>query len=198
MTTAASTEFLISTLRGFKAPASDAGRILDVVNKVSNHAGTSVEMLADSFKILSPMAAELGISYEELASTMAPMIEVTRSGSEAANAMKTVYSNLIKPTKEVRDMLEGELGIQLEVNGQRRLASDILKEVRQKTEDMTAADRLSVAAKIAGAEQASRFTSYSEQAQEAQSFTPWRWKPMALHRKSMKREWSQPRLPSTE
>jgi hypothetical protein len=67
MTTAASTEFLISTLRGFKAPASDAGRILDVVNKVSNHAGTSVEMLADSFKILSPMAAELGISYEELA-----------------------------------------------------------------------------------------------------------------------------------
>lgn len=83
--------------------------------------------LGEGFKILSPIAKTLGLTFEETAALLTPVVEVTRSGSESANALKTAISNLIKPTKERKELLEKELGIQLEVNGQRRNTKDVLR-----------------------------------------------------------------------
>lgn len=157
LTTQESAELLIGTLAGFQAPASQAANLLDVLNGVSNQAGASVSELGEGFKILSPIAKTLGLSFEETAALLTPVVEVTRSGSESANALKTAISNLIKPTKERKELLEEELGIQLEVNGQRRNTKDVLYDLIDATQGLDNTEKQRVATVIAGAEQMSRF-----------------------------------------
>lgn len=157
LTTQESAELLIGTLAGFQAPASEAANLLDVLNGVSNQAGASVSQLGEGFKILSPIAKTLGLSFEETAALLTPVVEVTRSGSESANALKTAISNLIKPTKERKELLEQELGIQLEVNGQRRNTKDVLYDLIDATQGLDNTEKQRVATVIAGAEQMSRF-----------------------------------------
>jgi len=157
LTTQQSSELLIGTLAGFQAPAEEAAHLLDVLNGVSNNAGVSVEQLGEGFKILSPIAKTLGLSFEETAALLTPVVEVTRSGSESANALKTAISNLIKPTKERKELLEEELGIQLEMNGKRRDTKDVLYELLDVTKDLDANEQQRVATMITGAEQMSRF-----------------------------------------
>lgn len=157
LTTQQSSELLIGTLAGFKAPASEAAHLLDVLNGVSNNAGASVEQLGEGFKILSPVAKTLGLSFEETAALLTPIVEVTRSGSESANALRTAISNLIKPTKERKQLLEEELGIQLEVNGERRDTKDVLYDLIDATQGLDNNEKQRIATVIAGAEQMSRF-----------------------------------------
>ena len=157
LTTQQSSELLIGTLAGFKAPASEAANLLDVLNAVSNNAGASVGQLGEGFKVLAPVAKTLGLTFEETASLLTPVIEVTRSGSESANALRTAISNLIKPTKERKELLEDELGIQLEIDGQRRNTKDVLYELIEATQSLDDNEKQRVATIIAGAEQMSRF-----------------------------------------
>lgn len=157
LTTQQSSELLIGTLAGFQAPASKAANLLDVLNGVSNKAGASVQQLGDGFRILAPVANTLGLSFEETAALLTPVVEVTRSGTESANALKTAISNLIKPTKERRELLVDELGIELELNGQRRDTKDVLYDLIAATQDLDDNEKQRVATVIAGAEQMSRF-----------------------------------------
>jgi len=157
LTTVQSSELLIGTLAGFKAPASDAAKLLDVLNAVSNNAGASVSQLGDGFRLLAPLANTLGLSFEETAALLTPMVEVTRSGSESANALRTAISNLIKPTKERYGLLVNELGIQLEIDGKRRDTKDVLYDLIAATKDLDNNEKQRVATIIAGAEQMSRF-----------------------------------------
>ncbi|WP_421921591.1 phage tail tape measure protein [Marinobacter salarius] len=157
LTTQQSSELLIGTLAGFQAPASRAASLLDVLNGVSNKAGASVQQLGDGFRILAPVANTLGLSFEETAALLTPVVEVTRSGAESANALKTAISNLIKPTKERKELLEDELGIQLEIDGQRRDTKEVLYDLIDATQDLDDNEKQRVATVIAGAEQMSRF-----------------------------------------
>lgn len=157
LTTQQSADLLIGTLAGFKAPAADAANLLDVLNAVSNNAGASVAQLGDGFKVLAPVAKTLGLTFEETAALLTPVVEVTRSGSESANALKTAISNLIKPTKERKELLEDELGIQLEIDGQRRNTKDVLYDLIEATQSLDDNEKQRVATVIAGAEQMSRF-----------------------------------------
>lgn len=157
LSAADSSELLIGTLAGFQAPASEAAHLLDVLNGVSNNAGVSVAQLGDGFKILSPIAKAMGLTFEETASLLTPVVEITRSGSESANTLKTAISNLIKPTKERYALLVDELGIQLEIDGQRRNTKDVLYDLIAATQDLDSNEKQRVATIIAGAEQMGRF-----------------------------------------
>lgn len=158
LTTEKSTEIITKVLKGFGAEASEAGRLMDVLNGTSNKYGVTVQQLGDGMAVIAPLAQTMGLSFEEVTALLTPMIEVTQSGTESANALKTVMSNLIKPTKEQADMLRNELGIQLEVNGQRRNAADIMKDIIERSGSMTDNQKQYTAAVLGGAEQASRFS----------------------------------------
>lgn len=157
LSTVEASELLIGTLAGFNAPASEAAHLLDVLNGVSNNAGASVSQLGEGFKVLGPVAKALGLSFEETAALLTPVVEVTRSGSESANALKTAISNLIKPTGERLDLLKDELGIQLEVDGVRRNTKDVLYDLIAATKGLDDNEKQRVATIIAGSQQMSRF-----------------------------------------
>ncbi|MBF0590287.1 MAG: phage tail tape measure protein, partial [Magnetococcales bacterium] len=60
-------EMLVASLKGFGAPATEAGRLLDILNAVSNQYATSVVELGRGMAGISPVAKTMGFSMEETA-----------------------------------------------------------------------------------------------------------------------------------
>lgn len=122
-------DLLVATLKGFDAPASKAVDLLDSMNSVSTEYATNVQELATGMAELSPIAKTMGFSMEETEGILTPVIEVFRSGSEAAVALKTTLLKLVDDTPAVQDAL-ASLGVsQKDSNGQFRTGKDILYDV---------------------------------------------------------------------
>lgn len=153
-----SSELLISVLKGFNAPVSDATRLLDGLNQVSNKFATSLGQLGLGMAGVAPIAKEMGFSFAETAALLTPIIEVFRSGTEAGIAMKT---SLIRITSGQSRVVEGlrRLGIeQQKVNGQMKTGKEILTEVMKAWSSVDASQKPVIAALLVGSRQAARFS----------------------------------------
>ena len=150
------TELIIATLKGFKAPASEAGRLTDILNTVANEYATSVTELATGMSKLSPIAAKMGFSFEETAGILTPVIEIFRSGDEAAVSLRTGLLKLIADQPKVQGALEA-LGVtQRDVNGALRSGRDILFDVAEAFQTADENDKLFLATQLVGFRQAAK------------------------------------------
>ncbi len=149
-------ELLVSTLKGFKAPASDAARLTDVLNEVSNKYATNVRELAIGMSEVSPIAKKMGFSFEETAGLLTPIIEVFRSGSESSQAFRTGLLKLLDDSVPVQNALH-DLGVsQKDANGQFRSGRDILKDVSTSFLGLEQNQKLVFATQIVGIRQAAK------------------------------------------
>lgn len=154
---AQSSELLVASLKGFQLEASEAGRIVDLLNAVSNEYATDVEQLAEGFAKLSPVAKAAGLSLEEAAGLLTPGIEVFRSGSEVANGLRTVLLRLQDDSKPVGEALDA-LGVsQYNANGQLRTARDIYFDVAAAFGKLDDSQKTYYAAQLAGMDQSAKF-----------------------------------------
>ena len=154
--TAEASELLVSALKGFKAPATEAARLIDIMNEISNKYATNLRQLAVGMAQLSPIAKIMGFSFEETASVLTPIIEVFRSGSEAGNALKIGLLRLVSDNRQVIDALH-RIGIeQTDLNGVMKSGKDILREVQQAFTGLDNELKIVVAGELAGARQAGR------------------------------------------
>ena len=62
--------------------------------------------MSKSMQPLFPLAKNLNFSYEELFGTMATLTGVTGDTSEVSTQLKAVFSNMMKPTKEMSSLME--------------------------------------------------------------------------------------------
>lgn len=62
--------------------------------------------MAKSMQPLFPLAKNLNFSYEELFGTMATLTGVTGNTSEVSTQLKAVFSNMMKPTKEMSALMK--------------------------------------------------------------------------------------------
>lgn len=153
---AQASELLVSALKGFGAPASEASRLIDLLNGVSNEYATDVEQLGIGMAKLSPVASTMGLSFEETAGILTPVIEVFRSGDEAATALKTGLLKLIDDSKPVKDGLAA-LGVsQTDLNGNLRSGKDILYDVMKAFEGLSEEEKLYRTQQIVGIDQAAK------------------------------------------
>lgn len=149
-------EILIAALKGFQEPASEAARLIDILNEVSNNYATDVEQLGIGMSTLSPIARTMGFSMEETAGVLTPIIEIFRSGSEAAIALKTGLLRLVDDSKPVREAL-ASIGVsQTDANGALRSGKDILYDVSQAFTTLDTNQKLFVAQQLVGIQQAGR------------------------------------------
>lgn len=154
---AESSAYLVSILKGFQAPASEAGKAVDILNEVGNRYATNVKELAVGMASLSPIAKQMGFSMEETAGLLTPAIEVYRSGSEAADALKTSLQQLSANTTSVKTAL-ASIGVsQTDLNGQLRSGKDIFLDVARAMIGLTDAQKSYVTQQLVGIEQAGRF-----------------------------------------
>jgi TP901 family phage tail tape measure protein len=149
-------ELLVSTLKGFDAPASEAARLTDVLNEVSNRYATNLKELAIGMAEVSPIARIMGFTFEETAGLLTPIIEVFRSGTESSQAFRTGLLKLLDDAVPVTNALR-DLGVdQKELNGSMRSGKDILGDVSQAFVGLEENQKLVFATQIVGIRQAAK------------------------------------------
>ena len=153
---ARSTEIIIASLKGFNAPASEAGRLTDILNSVSNEYATSVVELGTGLSKLAPIARLSNLSFEETAAVLTPVIEVFRSGDEAAIALKKGLLALVSDQAPVRAALESIGVAQKDANGALRSGKDIIFDVAEAFKTTEENQKLFLASELVGIQQAGR------------------------------------------
>jgi len=144
---------VIRTLNGFQAPASESGRLIDVLNNAANNFATSFGELGEGMARISPITKQLGFSFEETAGLLVPVIEVFGSGSEAANGLRTSLLKLGSDSKPVVDALES-IGID---TSELVTAKDRLQALQEIYPALTDVQQTFISQEIAGIEQAAKF-----------------------------------------
>lgn len=76
-----------------------------VLNMVENQTGASLHDLIDGFSRAAGVARSAGVDVRHLAAMMAALVPATGSAAQAGNALKTIFSRLLSPTKEAKEVL---------------------------------------------------------------------------------------------
>jgi TP901 family phage tail tape measure protein len=146
----------IQTLKGFDEPASEAARILDVLNEVSNVYAVDSKQLGDALARIAPIAKQTGFSIEEITAVLTPGIEVFQDGEIVARAFVTTLQRLVSDEKPVADAL-AQLGVaQTTANGALRSGKDILHDVQIAYQSLDPSQKLHIANLLAGTDQAAK------------------------------------------
>src|SRR5699024_5037561 len=142
-------------LSAFGLAAEDSARFADVLAATSANANTDVSMLGKAFEYVGPVAGALGYEIEDVSKAIGIMSNAGIKGEKAGTALRTMMTNLAKPTSQMSDAME-ELGISLtDSEGQMKSFDEIMLELRGSFEHLTEAEQASAAATIFGKEEMS-------------------------------------------
>ena len=165
------TEILIASLKGFGAEAGQSTRFVEALNNVSNEYATDLGELSLGMSRISPIAKKMGFSFEETTGLITPVIEVFRSGPEAANALRTGLLKLIDDSAPVGDAL-AELGVsQKDVNGEMRSGKDIFLDVATAFQTLDENQKLVITSQLVGTEQAGKMVEVFDNLSKVQAIT---------------------------
>lgn len=162
---AEASNLVVLTLNGFKAPASEAARLTNILNATSAKYATNVTELGLGMRDISGIAEKMGFTFEETAGLLVPVISVFGSGTEAAQALKSGLLKLVSTQKPVVDELD-RLGIkQRELNeitgeytGKLRSGKEILLDVSKAFQDMDKNQKIATTGILAGILQAGKMS----------------------------------------
>lgn len=128
---------VITALKSMQFAADQSGRVADVFTAVAN--ATKVKNFGEfsqALKYSGAIANEIGVSFEELASSIGFLSDRSIVGGQAGRHLRIILQSLIAPTAEGKKELE-KLGIQLkDSNGKFIGLSNVLTQFSQKTADL--------------------------------------------------------------
>ena len=109
---AAATDAVIVAMKTFGISAENAGTISDNFVKTANAGVLSVGDLRDALANIGPTAASFGFSFEDVNQALAVLSTRGIKGSEAGTALKSMMTNMMRQTPDVKAAL-AELNIEL-------------------------------------------------------------------------------------
>lgn len=105
--TSDSVALISSGMKGYNDVSKEtAQKISDLAFQTAKLGVTTFPEMAKSMQPLFPLASSLNMSYEELFGSMATLTGVTGNTSEVSTQLKAVFSNLLKPTETMAEMIE--------------------------------------------------------------------------------------------
>lgn len=174
-------------LTAFGLSAGHAGHMADVFAKTSTSTNTTVEMLGETMKYAAPVAHAFGASLEETAALTGLMANSGIKASAAGTALRSGFLRLAgtsaKSTKAIEEMglslseataqqeearaALASLGIAMDdTNGPRKMGA-IVRDLADKTKDMSKEQRLATLATIFGTNAASAWVAVIDQGPDA-------------------------------
>lgn len=127
---ATTSDIVTDALTAFGMEAGDAGRLADVMAAASSNANTNVSMLGESFKYVAPVAGALGFSAEDTSVALGLMANSGIKASQGGTALRTILTNLSKPSKDVETAMSA-LGISLtDDEGNMKSLRDVMGDLR--------------------------------------------------------------------
>lgn len=107
---------LVATINSFGDEFTNAGYYADVFAAACNNSALDVDSLSNSMSVAGPVFRAAGYDVSDAALYIGVMADNGIEASEAANALKTGFSRLAKPTKDMKDTM-AELGLYTEETG---------------------------------------------------------------------------------
>lgn len=139
-------------LTAFGLEAKDSGRFADVLASASANANTNVQMMGEGFKYAAPVAGALGYSIEDTSTAIGLMSNAGIKGQKAGTALRTMFTNLSKPTAGMKDKMD-ELGISItDSKGEMLPMRDVMDQLRDKMGGLSKDQQAAAAATIFGKE----------------------------------------------
>lgn len=164
---ASATEYLTSTMNGYKMSVSDVMRIVDAMSQVDVKAATSVQELAVALQRSANSGRNAGVEFERLLGYVGSVSETTRRSAETiGEAFKTMFARMqnIKvgrfvdeetdePLNDVEKALN-KLNISLRSSENIwRPLGDVLDDINDKWDTLNQTERSAIAVSIAGVRQ---------------------------------------------
>ena len=138
---AKSADIVSDAMTALKIPTKDTAKFTDILAMASSKANTNVEMLGESFKYVAPIAGELGVKAEDLAVGLGIMANSGIKGSMSGTQMRTALSRLVKPTKEMKSVMDKyNISLQLNEDGTVNLM-DTMKHLRANLGELNETER---------------------------------------------------------
>lgn len=115
---------------GFTKEVANATHFADVLAAASSNSNTNVSMLGESFKYVAPVAGSLGYSVEDTAVALGLMANSGIKASQGGTALRTMLTNLAKPTDSVASAMD-YLGISLSnSDGSMKSLQELMNDLR--------------------------------------------------------------------
>lgn len=145
-------DIVTDAMTAFGMQADEAGHFADVLAQASASSNTNVAMMGETFQYVAPVAGAYGYSIEDVAIATGLMANAGIKGEKAGTAMRTMLTNLAKPTKQMRGYMEA-LGISLtDSEGKMKNFRELTTDLRSAFSSLTEAEKAEYAAGIAGKE----------------------------------------------
>ena len=143
-------DIVTDDLTAFGYSAKDASHFADVLAAASSNANTNVSLMGETFKYVGPVAGSLNYSIEDMAIATGLMANASIKGSMAGTAMRTMLTNLVKPSDQTAAAME-KLHISMtDENGNMKSMQDLLINLRTSFSGLSEAEKAQYAATIAG------------------------------------------------
>lgn len=145
-------DIVTDSLTAFGMKAKDSGHFADVLAQTSSKANTDVRGLGEAFKYVAPVAGALGYTVEDTSIAIGLMSNAGIKGEKAGTALRTMFTNLSKPTGDMKKKMD-ELGISItDSNGNMLPMRDVMDQLRGKFKGLSKEQQASAAATIFGKE----------------------------------------------
>lgn len=152
-------------ITGFGLEASDSTKVADLLTQAANSGTIGIYDLGESFKYIAPVANAMGLSIEDVTTAVSAMSMAGIKGSQAGTGLRTMLTNLAKPTDTVAWYMD-QLKISLtDTSGNIKPLNQLLAEMRVGFEELTEAEQAEYAAGLAGKEGMSALLSIMTMAQ---------------------------------
>ena len=136
---------------------SEVSDAMSIFNAVENQTGATFADLIDGAERSAAAARAAGVDIKDLAAMIAALTPTTGSGAAAGNAIKTIISRIMAPTKQTQEILK-QIGI--DISGKEWNNSTALQKIQtmsNKFQDLDQATKNWVSTTVAGRWQLNRF-----------------------------------------
>ncbi|PNY86486.1 phage tail tape measure protein [Staphylococcus agnetis] len=145
-------DIVTDSLTAFGMKAKDSGHFADVLAQTSSKANTDVRGLGEAFKYAAPVAGALGYTVEDTSIAIGLMSNAGIKGEKAGTALRTMFTNLSKPTGDMKKKMD-ELGISItDSNGNMLPMRDVMDQLRGKFKNLSKEQQANAASTIFGKE----------------------------------------------
>lgn len=147
---AMTSDIVTDALTAFGMKASDTNKFVDVLAKTASNANTDVAKMGETFQYVAPVAGALGYNVEDVSVAIGLMANSGIKASSAGTALRSLFTNLAKPTDAV-DSAMTALGISLtDSEGNMKSLSVMMKEMRGAFAGLSESQKAQYAATLAG------------------------------------------------
>jgi TP901 family phage tail tape measure protein len=138
-------------LAQFSLEAKDAAYVADQLAKAAGASSATVADLVAGFGNVGPVAAQFGMSVEEVAATLATLSENGIKSAEAGTALKSMLSHMASDAAPVQAAWE-KIGVSMfDAVGNMRPLDAVLKDINAAMANMTMEEQIKLTDDLAGA-----------------------------------------------